>query len=79
MEFGFNQWFLRRRFLKGVDDRQKAKVGKVLTARENPGGKRRVFPGWAILQEIAVLGNKIFSPSFHYAILLNCMYCCVVV
>ena len=35
----------------------KLKVGKVLTARENPGGKTRVFPGWAILPEIAVLGN----------------------
>ena len=40
------------------------KVGKVLTARENPGGKTRVFPGWAILPEMAGLGNKIFSPQF---------------
>ena len=40
---------------KGAD--QTSKVGKVLTARENPGGKNRVFPGWAILPEIAVLGN----------------------
>ena len=34
-----------------------SKVGKVLTARENPGGKTRVFPDWAILPEMAVLGN----------------------
>ena len=33
------------------------KVGKVLSARENPGGKTRVFPSWAILLEMAVLGN----------------------
>ena len=36
------------------------KVDKVLTARENPGG----IPGWAILPEMVILGNKIFSPIF---------------
>ena len=33
------------------------KVGKVSSARENPDGKTRGFLGWAILPEMAVLGN----------------------
>ena len=41
------------------------KVGKVLTARENPGGKTPVFPGWAILPEMAVLGN--ISPILKFS------------
>ena len=41
------------------------KVDKVLTARENPDG----IPGLAILPEMVILGNKIFSPSFHYEVL----------
>ena len=40
-----------------LTDTNQHKVGKVLTARENPGGKTWVFPGWAILPEMAVLGT----------------------
>ena len=54
----FNVDLLKQIYLtKLIDDARKTKVGKVLTARENPGEKTRVFPGWAILPEIAVLGN----------------------
>ena len=46
-------YFFYVSFLAGVEP----KVAKVLTAWENPGGKTRFFPGWAILPEMAVLGN----------------------